>query len=366
MRAVALVPLFNHGRTIVGVLESIEAHGLPIIVVDDGSTDDGAACVRAWTASRTNAELICLPRNQGKSAALRVGMSRAHERGFTHALTMDADGQHDASCIPAFLVSSSATDAATLIIGNRTPLPPDYPLHRLCGRVLSGLAVRAASGVVVGDAASGMRLWPIEPTLHTAALGGRYAWEEEIIIRLAWNGVVIRDVPIPVIYIPHAISPSHYRFGRDWTEGFLVLTACMIARCVDPRAAWRGGRDTLRTLLWPLASESNSLMAALLALVAFAVGCTVTSCVTLAAPTSVATSITWATALALVWAAWRMRVPMAVVAIAITSGALLPPALCGVLSLSAIALVPVAIGRQRSRHEQAADRGAQPIEERAG
>lgn len=251
---VAIVPLFDHAGTVVEVLEGILAQGFSPIVVDDGSTDGGDQVVARWLRERCpDGVLASLDRNRGKAAALLAGFEVAAERGATHAITLDADGQHDPRFIADFLSAAEQHGwERTLVLGNRCPIPVAYPLGRLVGRMLSGLAIRAASGVVVQDAACGMRLYSLAEVRGLRCLGGRYAWEEEAVIRSAWAGAVIEQVPIPVIYRDHATAPSHYRFRRDWSEGTLVLVSAVAQRVFDPRTRWSRAHAGWADLAWPL------------------------------------------------------------------------------------------------------------------
>lgn len=354
MRPVAIIPLFNHARTIVEVLDAIALHGLPIIVVDDRSSDDGAARVEQWMVRHPNCTLVRLERNQGKARALIEGMSTARELGCTHAITLDADGQHDASRIPAFIAAADGmSQPPSLILGSRLPLPASYPLARLCGRTLSGLAVRAATGRTIGDAACGMRLWPIAQTLSTPARSGRYAWEEEMIIRLAWAGATTKEVTIPVIYRPRAIGPSHYRFGRDWPEGIAVLASCVLRRCFDPRVTWDSSTGSNRTIWWPLAAEPSRLHAHLLALIAAIMGCLATAPWPWVDAVRFAPSILLA---AVTLAAWRTRAPLIALAAGATIGWQSIMIVSLATSIAMAAAVPVLIARERSGRTQSNDR----------
>lgn len=354
---VALVPLYNHARTVEAVLDGIAACGLATIVVDDGSGDGGADVAEAWFA-RTGrpGRVVRLGRNRGKAVALQAGFAAAAEGGARYALTVDADGQHDTTRIPAFLEAAQGKPA-TLVLGNRGPLPKTYPLGRLGGRMLSGLAVRAACGVVIGDAACGMRLYPLAETLAIRCLGGRYAWEEEAIVRLAWRGVAVREVPIPVIYRDRSVAPSHYRFGRDWTEGVLVLVATVALGVVNPSRRWSRVGGPLRDLAWPLvpAHDGSPATLRLLATMAAGTGATVAAAAALVGP-STGGAATAAILLSL--AVVRTRSPLVAAALGAIAGWLLPLVLVALALPLALAtcvtLIALSRGNDRAARSQPA------------
>ena len=248
---VAIIPLHDHSATVCEVLDGVRGAGLKAIVVDDGSTDGGDAIVERWILRHpADAELVRMNENRGKAAALIQGMQVAESRGARIAITIDADGQHDAACLRSF--AEAAHDENSLVLGNREPIPRGYPLARLSGRMLSCIAVRAACGAVVHDAACGFRAYPLRHALSVKCTSGRYAWEEEIIARLTWRGVGIREVPIPVIYRDPEIARSHYRFLRDWPEGMAVLAWTIIVRVLDPRARWSRQHHGYAEIVWPV------------------------------------------------------------------------------------------------------------------
>lgn len=308
---VVIIPLFNHARTVQSVLDGVRAAGLTPIVVDDGSTDGGDAEVQAWmNQHRHHGTLVRLPSNQGKARAILAGFKAAIEMGASHALTMDADGQHDPAAITAFLRAlSEGSSPDLLVLGNRQPLPADYPLTRLVGRMLSGLGIRAACGLAVHDAACGMRLYPLAVMQRVHCVSGRYAWEEEAVIRVAWRRAAVAEVQIPTIYRDPAVAPSHYRFVRDWCEGTLVLVSCVVFRALWPLTPWHSASTPRRALAWPLAWSHgicglyDQLMAT------FGLGVAAACAATIAAlgpPMLVA----WMLGALLAWTAVRTRCPV--------------------------------------------------------
>jgi glycosyltransferase involved in cell wall biosynthesis len=219
---VAVVPAYQEGPRIAVVVSAARRH-LPVIVVDDGSTDDTAA-----QAEAAGATVLRQDPNLGKGAALRAGFRHALELGAEAAVTLDADGQHDPDEIPAFLTAYGASRPA-LVVGRRdfAAMPP---VRRL-SNTLGGLLISAAVGRPVPDNQSGFRL--IDATLMTALLESREAgfeFEVEMIARCIALGLPISWVPIRTIY---AGEPSHIRPMAHF------LSFLRVAR--DARRIVRGG-----------------------------------------------------------------------------------------------------------------------------
>lgn len=204
---VALIPAYEEGPRIGSVVEAARRH-LPVVVVDDGSTDDTAG--RAEAAGAT---VIRQVPNAGKGAALRAGFRHALEMGTPAVVTLDADGQHDPDEIPAFLERFAAR-RAELIIGQRD-LGAMPPVRRLSNTV-GGAVLAAALGRSVPDNQSGYRL--IGRTLMRALLDSDesgFEFEVEMIARCLALGLPLDAVPIRTIY---AGEPSHIRPWRHFTE----------------------------------------------------------------------------------------------------------------------------------------------------
>ena len=218
----ALVPGYQEGPRIGAVVEAARAF-LPVVVIDDGSTDDTAA--RAEAAGAT---VLVLRPNAGKGAALRAGFRHALERDASAVVTLDADGQHDPAEIPLFLEAFEA-GRPELVLGRRdfAAMPP---IRRLSNTV-GGWIFSAAVGRHVADNQSGYRL--IGPRLMTAMLDSTdsgFAFEVEMIARCIALGLPMTEVPIRTIY---AGEPSHIRPWRHLT-GFLRVSR-------DARRIVRGG-----------------------------------------------------------------------------------------------------------------------------
>jgi glycosyltransferase involved in cell wall biosynthesis len=209
---IALIPAYEEGPRIGPVVEAARAH-LPVVVVDDGSTDDTAA--RAEAAGAT--VLRQVP-NAGKGAALRAGFRHALEHGATAVVTLDADGQHDPTEIPAFAAAFEARRPA-LIVGRRDF--SEMPAVRRLANVLGGATLSVALGRDVPDNQSGYRL--IDRELMRAMLDSDesgFEFEVEMIARCIALGLPMEWVPIRTIY---AGEPSHVRPWAHLTE-FLRVT----------------------------------------------------------------------------------------------------------------------------------------------
>jgi glycosyltransferase involved in cell wall biosynthesis len=339
------MPLHNHGNTVCEVLDGIVPSGLRTIVIDDGSTDGGAERVNAWVARHPGqCSIVRMGSNRGKAAAILRGLDEAAEMGATVAITIDADAQHDPAFLPAFERASQGADPV-IVLGNRGPVTTVYPLARLVGRTLSGLAVRAACGIPVQDAACGFRAYPINLARQTRCLSGRYAWEEEIIARLVWLGVRVSEISLPVIYHPRSQAHSHYRFRRDWPEGVLVLICVVVQRMFDPSARLGRNGIPISSMAWPLLRTDR--LGALLAAFGAGVASTAMALGRIAVPTSLGI---WVAAALVLLAAIRTRASLIAVLLGALGGWLLHPVVMAAVSIPMAVILAVgwiAIGRGR-------------------
>ena len=206
-RIVALIPGYQEGPRIAAVVEAASTY-LPVVVVDDGSTDDTAA-----QAEAAGATVLVQSPNAGKGAALRLGFRHVLGQGAMAVVTLDADGQHDPAEIPAFLAAFEAT-GAELVIGRREFAT--MPAIRRLSNTVGGWLFSAAVGRRVADNQSGYRL--IGRRLMTALLDSHepgFEFEVEMIARCIALGLPIADVPIRTIYEG---EPSHIRPWRHFTQ----------------------------------------------------------------------------------------------------------------------------------------------------
>ncbi len=213
-----ILPTFNTGPRLCGVVAEALRAWQPVLVVVDGSTDGSGEPLRELARAEPGLSVLGLPRNGGKGAAVLAGLEAARDRGFSHALVMDADGQHPAASIGPFMALSMARPLA-MILG-RPDFGPDAPAVRLHGRKVSVLLARVETlGPAIADPLCGFRVYPIGPLL--AALGSRrggrrYDFDTEAAVRLFWAGVEPVTAAVPVRYFTRAEGGvSHFRYGRD-------------------------------------------------------------------------------------------------------------------------------------------------------
>ncbi|SFS18677.1 Glycosyltransferase involved in cell wall bisynthesis [Dyella sp. OK004] len=211
----ALIPIYNHKDTIARTVQSLRAHGLPVVIVDDGSNAATREVLDALVLNQSDLRLLRLPHNQGKGRALTAGLLAANELGYTHALQIDADGQHDVADVPRFLAESRA-DLRALVCGK--PVYDDsVPRARLYGRYVTHVFVWIETlSLAIQDSMCGYRLYPLEPTCAEIArkpLPARMDFDTEIAVRLIWRGLPVRNLPTRVIYPENGLS--HFRMWRD-------------------------------------------------------------------------------------------------------------------------------------------------------
>ncbi|MGR1196541.1 glycosyltransferase family 2 protein [Aeromonas hydrophila] len=265
-----LIPCYNHAGPLAAVLARLAEYGLPCLLIDDGSEPVAAAALAALAARYPWVTLLRHPHNQGKGGAVMTGLRRAHALGFSHALQVDADGQHDLADIPALLAEADQHPAA--LVSGRPLYDDSVPKGRLYGRYITHVWVWIETlSFAIKDSMCGFRVYPLAATcalLERVALGRRMDFDTEVMVRLYWAGVAVRFVPTRVIY--PADGSSHFQLWRDnrdisWMHTRLVcrllwdqlLRLCHWPRRLGARAAqlWRERRTH-----WSRTPERGSLL----------------------------------------------------------------------------------------------------------
>lgn len=238
-KRLVLIPSYDSGAKLIETVRAARAEWPDVWVVVDGSTDGSDASVRQAAATDPGLRVLALPRNSGKGAAVLHGLRAAAAEGFTHALTMDADGQHPAPMIPAFMEASGA-DPDKMILGVPS-FGEDAPLLRVRGRRISNWwADFETLGMGIGDSLFGFRVYPIAPLvriMERTRWMRRFDFDPEAAVRLCWAGIRPVNLAAPVRYLrPEEGGVSHFRYGRD----NLLLTGMHIRLVLGmlPRLPW--------------------------------------------------------------------------------------------------------------------------------
>jgi glycosyltransferase involved in cell wall biosynthesis len=215
IRPCIVIPIYEHGSTIRAMVAALAALRLPVYIVDDGSgpaTQQELARVRAEFPV---VRLSRLPRNAGKGAAMMHGFRHARADGMTHALQLDADGQHDTGDVPRFLERAAARPDA--LVCGRAVFDDSVPRVRLHGRRVTHFWVRVETlSFDIEDALCGFRLYPLAATcrlIDEVAMPARYGFDTAAAVHLAWRGVPVENLPTRVTYPPGGLS--HFRMLRD-------------------------------------------------------------------------------------------------------------------------------------------------------
>lgn len=220
----AIIPTYNNSTTVVGVVEGVYRYCKDIIVVNDGCTDDTEARLKHCA---TPFVVVAYAQNRGKGYALIKGFEEARKRGFTHAITIDADGQHFPEDVPS-LVEQSEQHPEAFIVGNRNLNEENMPRGNTFANKFSNFWFRLQTGVDLGDTQSGFRLYPLQRLHGLRYVTPRYEAELELLVYAAWRGEEILSVPVRVYYPPAEERVSHFRPFKD----FMRISLLNCALCI--------------------------------------------------------------------------------------------------------------------------------------
>lgn len=231
-RFAVVIPTYNHAGRVAAVVRRAAALGWPVIVVDDGSTDDTAIVLQ----SLPGIQRLHHPVNRGKGAALLSGMRRAADIA-DYVVTIDADGQHDAA--EALRLTAAISKGQRIIVIGRRDMG-DAPWTSRKGRSFSNFWVRVSGGPRLTDSQSGFRVYPLPETLALNVTSRRYQFEVEVLVRAAWQGIGVVEVPIRADY--GAVLPriSHFRPMVDFLRNFGAFSRLITRRVFTP-ALWHAG-----------------------------------------------------------------------------------------------------------------------------
>jgi len=214
-RLCAVVPSRNHYTALRTISTTLRGHGLKVFIIDDGSDEPARSSIAALHAPAESIEVIRLTENQGKGGAVAAGLRHAFERGFTHAVQVDADGQHDLLKLTALIEAALAQPGA--LISGRPIFNASVPRSRLLSRWLTHVWVWVETlSTRIRDSMCGFRVYPLAATLavlDSEKVGRRMDFDVEIMVRLFWRGVPVVHVPVTVTY-PEG-NKSNFRMFHD-------------------------------------------------------------------------------------------------------------------------------------------------------
>jgi len=211
LKCCVIIPTFNNDRTLKRIINDVLSYTSSVIIVNDGSTD------------RTNEILVEFPqliqihfqKNRGKGSALRAGFKKALQENFDFAITIDSDGQHFADDIPVFVLELEK-NRDCLLIGSRNMMHESVPKNSSFGNKFSNFWYWVETGITLTDTQSGYRLYPLNVMNEIKFYTTKFEFEIEVIVKSAWRGVLVKNIPIKVFYSSERVS--HFRPIKDFTR----------------------------------------------------------------------------------------------------------------------------------------------------
>jgi len=212
-----IIPTYNNHKTLQRVIDSVLLYTTNVILVNDGSTDETIKILEGYS----QLVQIHFPKNCGKGMALRKGFKEAIRLGYEFAITIDSDGQHFASDIPKF-IASLEKEGNALLIGSRNMMQDNVPKKSSFGNKFSNFWFWFETRNKLEDTQSGFRLYPLKQ-IPTKYLTTKFEFEIEVIVRSAWKGIPVKNIPIQVLYDPIE-RVSHFRPFQDFTRISILNT----------------------------------------------------------------------------------------------------------------------------------------------
>jgi len=230
-----IIPTYNNHKTLRRVIDGVLSYTPNCIVVNDGSSDSTKEILDVYPQITT----LNLPKNKGKGNALREGFKKAKGLKYQYAITIDSDGQHYPDDIPVFIDHLEKSEKEVLLIGNRNMNQDGIPKKSSFGNKFSNFWFWFETGITLEDTQSGYRLYPLKfipKRLYT----NKFEFEIEVIVRTAWNGVEVKNIPINILYDPNE-RVSHFRPFKDFTRISILNTILVIITLlyIKPRDFFR-------------------------------------------------------------------------------------------------------------------------------
>lgn len=204
-RYCVIIPTYNNSGTLADVVERTLKVCTDVIVVNDGSTDNTQAILCGLDVTVLNHDS-----NSGKGKAIKTGLAYATQNGFTHAVTIDSDGQHFPEDIPA-MIEASQQHPGDIIVGCRNLTTVNMPRQNTFANRFSNFWFRLQTARRLDDTQSGFRIYPLDSLHGMGLITSRYEAELELLVFAAWHGVDVQGVPVHVWYAPEGERVSHFR-----------------------------------------------------------------------------------------------------------------------------------------------------------
>ena len=246
-----LIPTYNNAATLKRVVKDVLSYTKNIIVVNDGSTDETGAILNEFTGI----EVVGIPDNRGKGNALKRGFRKAEELGYEYTISMDSDGQHfpdDLSVFLEALEKRKSSDPEILVIGSRKMDDPSVPDKSSFGNRCSTFWFWVETGIKISDTQCGFRLYPLKKVNGLNLYTSRFELEIEVIVKAAWQGVEVKNLPVKVLYDPLE-RVTHFKPFQDVARitllniYFVGVALFYIVPRNFFRKIWRGKRRTTQT-----------------------------------------------------------------------------------------------------------------------
>jgi len=232
-----LMPTYNNERTLKRVIDGVLQFTQHLIVVNDGSTDSTTKILEDYSTLQQ----IHFKENKGKGQALRQGFKHAESLGYKYVITIDSDGQHFPKDIPVFIDElEQAENKNLLLIGARNMAQESVPKKSSFGNKFSNFWFWAETGIKLQDTQSGFRLYPIHHFKNLNFYTNKFEFEIEVIVKAAWNGSEVKNIPILVLY-DETERVSHFRPFKDFTRISILNTWLIILTLfyIKPRNLFR-------------------------------------------------------------------------------------------------------------------------------
>lgn len=213
----AVIPTYQNAKTLLQVVADVHRVVDTVFVVDDGSNDGTAALLDKATGNERPEKVLTHPKNCGKGAALKTGLTYARQQGIRYAVTLDADGQHRADDIPA-LLKAVEEEPDALAIGSRGLQHENMPAKSTFANRFSNFWFALQTLQRLPDTQSGLRIYPLRRLHGLRWMSARYEAELTLLVFSAWAGVKLLPVPVSVYYPPRDQRVTHFRPGRDFTR----------------------------------------------------------------------------------------------------------------------------------------------------